>query len=180
MRRKNATWSVRDCLISRAIEEIGDRWTLLILRDLMTGPKRFNQIQENLGIARNLLAERLRRMQGSALVQRDEIDGEPHRHAYRLTEKGIDLQTVIVALNQWGARWLADRKGKPIVFFDAETGAEVEKLAYCSEDGSPVDPSSLVFQATPAAPPEMQERYKDPIPFDGGVSRAKAAVKSGR
>ena len=94
------------CPIAKAVEILGDRWTLLIVRDLLTGTQHFNDLERGLpGISRGLLAERLRRLQRLELVEKVEVENGRQRTAYFLTEAGQELQSVINSLLFWGARW---------------------------------------------------------------------------
>jgi len=94
------------CPIAKAVEILGDRWTLLIVRDLLTGTCHFNDLERGLpGISRGLLAERLRRLQRMGLVEKINLDNNRQRTAYHLTEAGQELQAVIDSLLTWGARW---------------------------------------------------------------------------
>ncbi|HJO20101.1 MAG TPA: helix-turn-helix domain-containing protein, partial [Acidimicrobiales bacterium] len=96
------------CSIARTLEAVGDRWTLLILRDLFRGVRRFERLHGDLGIARNLLTDRLRRLEEAGVVQRVPYQERPVRHEYRLTAKGRDLSPALVALMAWGDRWCAE------------------------------------------------------------------------
>lgn len=94
------------CPIAKALEVVGDRWTLLIVRDLLTGTTQFNELERGLpGISRALLAERLRRLQRLGIVERNTVDSGRSRSSYRLTRAGTELQAVIDALLVWGAAW---------------------------------------------------------------------------
>ena len=94
------------CPIAKAVEILGDRWTLLIVRDLLTGTNHFNELERGLpGISRGLLAERLRRLERMELVEKVALGNGRQRTAYHLTEAGQELQPVINSLLIWGARW---------------------------------------------------------------------------
>ncbi len=99
------------CGAARALDVVGDRWTLLIVRELMLGPRRFTDLLDGLpGISRNLLTERLRALQGDGVVVRDELDPPAARHVYRLTEDGEELAGAMIPLVAWGARRLGARQ----------------------------------------------------------------------
>lgn len=94
------------CPVAKAAEILGDRWTLLIVRDLLTGTRHFNALERGLpGISRGLLAERLRRLQRMGVVEKLEEAAGPRRTEYRLTQAGLELQAVVESLLVWGARW---------------------------------------------------------------------------
>src|SRR5215203_6730394 len=92
------------CSIARSLEVIGERWTLLIVRDVMNGRRRFDELQKGLGIARNTLAARLQRLVDEDILERRAYKRNPTRHEYFLTEKGLDLWPALIALLAWGDR----------------------------------------------------------------------------
>jgi DNA-binding HxlR family transcriptional regulator len=97
------------CSIARSLELVGDRWTLLIVRDLNFGRNRFDQLLESLGVASNTLAERLSRLVDEDIVERVRYNERPERFEYRLTEKGDELGLVLLALMQWGDQYISDK-----------------------------------------------------------------------
>jgi len=99
------------CSIEATLDLVGDRWTLLVLRDIFRGVHRFSQIQDDLGIAKNLLADRLNRLVEHDVLHKVQYQERPPRYEYRLTAKGIDLSPALVALMGWGDRWASD--GEP-------------------------------------------------------------------
>jgi len=96
----------QNCSVARALELIGERWTLLIIRDAFFGLRRFDQFQESLGIARNILADRLARLVEEGIFDRVRYTERPERFEYRLTKKGRDLNVALTALRQWGDEYL--------------------------------------------------------------------------
>lgn len=100
------TYEGQDCSVARALEVVGERWTLLILRDAFLGVRRFDDFQRSLGVARNVLNARLQRLVEHGLLERRRYQERPERFEYRLTEMGLDLLPVIEALMRWGDRWL--------------------------------------------------------------------------
>ncbi len=114
----------QDCSIARALEIVGERWTLLIVRDAFLGRRRFEQFQESLGIARNVLADRLARLVDEGILERVLYSERPERYEYVLTRKGRDLNVALAALRQWGDAHLSEKPpralrrksdGKPVV-----------------------------------------------------------------
>jgi DNA-binding HxlR family transcriptional regulator len=99
----------QDCSIARALEVVGERWTLLIVRDVFLGLRRFDELQENLGIARNVLTERLNRLVDEGILERVRYSERPERFEYRLTAKGRDLNIALTALRQWGDAYLSEK-----------------------------------------------------------------------
>lgn len=112
----------QDCSVARALELVGERWSLLILRDaLFGGSTRFSQFQKSLGVATNILTKRLEDFVAAGLMDRRQPQGE--QAEYLLTQKGLELKPVIIALTEWGDKWV--RPG-PIVFQNESTGRPVE------------------------------------------------------
>ena len=97
------------CSIARALEIVGERWTLLIVRDAFLGLRRFDEFQQSLGIARNVLADRLNRLVEEGIFERVRYSERPERYEYRLTRKGRDLNVALVALRQWGDEYLNEK-----------------------------------------------------------------------
>src|SRR5207244_13145497 len=98
----NRTYEGQNCSIARALEVVGERWTLLIIRDALLGLRRFDEFQRNLGIARKVLADRLRWLVDQGILERVPYQERPARYAYHLTRKGRDLHVALVGLRQWG------------------------------------------------------------------------------
>lgn len=99
----------QNCSIARALEVVGERWTLLIVRDAFLGLRRFEQFQESLGIARNVLTDRLNRLVDEGILERVRYSERPRRDEYQLTRKGRDLQIALAGLRQWGDKYMSDR-----------------------------------------------------------------------
>ena len=99
----------QNCSIARALEVVGERWTLLIIRDAFFGVRRFDEFQERLGIARNVLADRLNRLVDEGILERVRYSERPERFEYRLTRKGRDLVPALVGLRQWGDKYRSER-----------------------------------------------------------------------
>src|SRR5215211_2630900 len=97
------------CSIARTLEVVGERWTLLIVRDAFLGLRRFDQFQESLGIARNVLSDRLNRLVEAGIFERVRYSERPERFEYRLTAKGRELDVALTALRQWGDKHLSDQ-----------------------------------------------------------------------
>ena len=99
----------QNCSIARALEVVGERWTLLIVRDALHGLRRFEQFQDSLGIARNVLADRLSRLVDEGILERVLYSERPERYEYRLTRKGQDLDIALTSLRQWGDAYLSEK-----------------------------------------------------------------------
>ncbi|MGQ0480709.1 MAG: winged helix-turn-helix transcriptional regulator [Pseudonocardia sp.] len=105
-----------DCSIARSLEQVGEKWTFLVLREAFNGVRRFDEIRTNTGAPRQVLTARLTTLVDLGLLRRAPYQqpGQRRRHEYRLTPKGLDLYPVLVALLEWGDRHLADRSGPPL------------------------------------------------------------------
>jgi DNA-binding HxlR family transcriptional regulator len=105
----NRDYRDQNCSVARALEIVGERWTLLIVRDAFLGRRRFDEFQESLGIARNVLTERLTRLVEEGILERVRYSERPERHEYHLTPKGRDLQIAMAGLRQWGDKYLSEK-----------------------------------------------------------------------
>jgi DNA-binding HxlR family transcriptional regulator len=105
----NRTYDGQVCSIARALEAVGERWTLLIVRDAFLGVRRFDEFQKSLGIARNVLTDRLNRLVSEGILERQAYSERPARFDYRLTKKGRELAVPLLALMQWGDRHLTQK-----------------------------------------------------------------------
>ena len=99
----------QNCSIARTLEIVGERWTLLIIRDAFLGLSRFDQFQESLGIARNVLTERLNRLVEEGILERVRYSERPERFEYLLTPKGRELRLALTGLRQWGDKYLSEK-----------------------------------------------------------------------
>ena len=130
------------CSIATTLDVIGDRWSLLILRDVFRGARRFSEIQTDLGIAKNLLSDRLTSLVGHGVLERIPYQERPVRYEYRLTPKGADLSTALIALMGWGDRWYASN-GAPTVLVHERCGEPLEQLVRCPECDETVSPGAI-------------------------------------
>jgi DNA-binding HxlR family transcriptional regulator len=138
------------CTVARSLDVVGDPWTPLILRDLFAGLSRFDQIANDLGISRNLLAQRLDHLTQAGVVERRRYEDSPPRHDYVLTASGRDLAPVLVALVTWGDRWARPAEGSPITFRHA-CGETVTPVLTCPHCGEPATGDSLTAEPGPGA-----------------------------
>jgi DNA-binding HxlR family transcriptional regulator len=139
------------CSIARSLELVGERWTLLIVRDLVFGLSRFDQLLESLGIASNVLTDRLNRLVDEGIVKRVRYRERPERFEYRLTKKGGELGLVLLALLQWGDRHVS---AKPPRIARRRSDRSPVRVALVAGDGSPVAPGDLELLPGPGARPE--------------------------
>jgi DNA-binding HxlR family transcriptional regulator len=123
------------CSIAKALEVVGERWTLLIVRDVMLGRRRFEEIQKGLGVARNVLSARLQRLVEEDILERRPYQEGPERYEYFLTEKGLDLWPSLVALQGWGDRHTEYPDGPPLKIVHKECGGPVSDRGICEGCG---------------------------------------------
>ncbi len=133
---RELSWTDPDCPVARAVDVIGDRWSLLIVRDAMDGARSFTDFQQRTGIARNILADRLRKLVANGLVDQVEAPSGKRR-VYALTEAGKDLFPVIVTLRQWGERHVYE-PGEPHSVLVDEHGEVVPPVVPTAADGRPL------------------------------------------
>ena len=123
------------CSIAKALELVGERWSLLIVRDVMNRRRRFDELQKGLGIARNTLAARLQRLVEEDILERRAYQRNPIRHEYFLTEKGLDLWPALIALLAWGDRHSPGPEGPPMLIVHKDCGGRVSDRGTCEECG---------------------------------------------
>jgi DNA-binding HxlR family transcriptional regulator len=139
------------CSVARTVSVIGDRWTLLILRDCFLRVRRFEEFQARLGITRPILAHRLRKLVKASVLARVPYQERPLRHEYRLTQKGLDLYPVVMSLVHWGDVHMADRKGRPLLHEHKQCGKTFDPVMVCSGCGEPLDPRKVHVHRGPGA-----------------------------
>ena len=149
-----------NCSIANALELIGEWWTILILREAFFGTRRFEDFQQHLGIARNILSARLRKLCDSGVLERVPVKQGAKRHEYRLTEMGRDLQPTLIALTQWGDRWLHTEDGAPVRFIERASGEEIADIAVLSKAGRALTARDMALVPGPGATAATRERLR--------------------
>jgi DNA-binding HxlR family transcriptional regulator len=139
-----------NCSISRPLAVLGERWTLLVIKEAFLGVKRFEDMQRDLGVARNVLADRLQKLVGEGILERRRYEERPPRFEYKLTAKGRDLYPVIVSIMRWGDRYTAEA-GAPVRLIHEPCGQEAEPKLVCSHCGEEIDPREMRPEAGPGA-----------------------------
>ena len=139
----NRTYPGQDCSIARTLEVVGERWSLLILREAFWGTSRFDDFQAQLGIARNVLTARLTHLCDSGLMEKRMYSERPPRYEYRLTDAGRALGPVLIALIQWGDAHQPSPGGPPIRVLHSRCGGDVDALLHCSRCGAHVEYADL-------------------------------------
>jgi DNA-binding HxlR family transcriptional regulator len=127
------------CSIARTLELVGERWTLLVIREVFNGHRKFSEMQRSLGVARNVLAARLETLVDEGILERRAYSERPERYEYFLTEKGLDLWPLMIDLMQWGDKWEPLPEGRPmIVVHKGECGGEIDHRRICTKCGKPL------------------------------------------
>ncbi len=122
-----------NCSLAQTLNIVGERWSLLIIRDASFGVCHFDDFQKSLGVARNMLSMRLKQLTESGVLSKTVDEG--HRSEYHLTEKGWDLMPVLLAMTHWGDKHVPAEKGERVVFVDRKTGRPIEPMAIHDADG---------------------------------------------
>jgi DNA-binding HxlR family transcriptional regulator len=126
------------CSVARALNEVGDWWSLLVVLHAMYGTRRFVDFQQELGIARNILCDRLARLVDNEVLKKVEVGEHGSRFEYRLTDKGRDLFPIVIALRQWGDKWNPAPGQPPLDLRDRETGRTIRQVEVQDADGNPL------------------------------------------
>ncbi len=137
------------CPIARSLDVVGEWWSILILRDAFRGVRRFDDFQQSLGIARNMLSRRLKRLVDAGLLETRQYSARPPRHDYRLTAKGRDFYPVLMTLMDWGNRWA--RRRHSAVPLSRLTQAPLEPVLIDRATGEPITPATVVMRYPGAA-----------------------------
>jgi DNA-binding HxlR family transcriptional regulator len=138
------------CSVARAMDILGERWTMLIMREAFYGVRRFSDMQRNLGIARNILSTRLQTLVRSGILERRLYQEEPERFEYRLTQAGRDLYPAVIAIMKWGDEYLADEAGPPVVLRHT-CGELIDPVLVCDCCGEPLHPHDVTPEPGPGA-----------------------------
>jgi DNA-binding HxlR family transcriptional regulator len=155
------------CSLARTVAVIGDRWSLLILRESFLRVRRFEAFQSSLGITRHLLAERLKKMVRLGVLRRVPYQDSPKRYEYILTPKGLDLYPVIMAIVHWGDTHMVDERGRPLLHEHHSCGKMFDPVMVCSECGEPLKAKEVHVHSGPGARPSASSE-----------ARAKATAKA--
>jgi len=158
---KLKSFAAMDCSLAQALEVVGERWTLLILRDAFFGIRRFEEFQRRLGIARNILSARLTRLVDAGILERHAVSAGGKWAEYRLTEKGLALQPALLALTQWGDCWYPPETGVRVEFTERSTGRPIRPLRPCAEDGRELEPREIRARRGIADPAREDRRVQE-------------------
>jgi DNA-binding HxlR family transcriptional regulator len=148
------------CSIAAALSVVGERWSLLIVRDVMLGLRRFDEIQADLGIARNVLQARLERLTEQGVLGRQRYHERPARYEYLLTDKGLDLWPTMVALMEWGDTHAPLPGGPPVLLEHRDCGGAVDSHRLCERCGQALSVRDVQAVAGPGAAPDHPLRRR--------------------
>ena len=140
------------CSIVRTLEVIGDRWTMLVVRDAFLGVRRFDEFQRSLGVARNVLTDRLARLVADGILQRRRYQERPERFEYSLTPAGLDLWPVLIGLLTWGDKHRPEEAGPPRLMWHRGCGGAITARATCAACGEPLPPTEIETELGPGTP----------------------------
>lgn len=140
---RQTSFATMQCSLARSLELIGDWWTPLIIRDLGRGIDRFDGLVADLGISRNLLTTRLAHLTRHGIVTRSRYRDHPPRDRYVLTEAGLDLMPVLMALTAWGDRWASPDGRRPVLFQHRQCGHEFTPVVTCDGCGGAIDTAGV-------------------------------------
>ena len=147
------TYEGQNCSIAKTLEIVGERWTVLILREVFLGRRRFDEMAQNLSIARNVLTQRLQRLIDEGVLEKTAYQERPQRFEYRLTEKGLDLWPTLITLMQFGDRYYAP-EGPPLVLTHRDCGGSVDGHRICTVCGAKLSARDVRAHEGPGSIPE--------------------------
>lgn len=139
------------CSLARSLSIVGDRWTLLVLRECFLRVRRFEEFEQRLGIARHVLADRLKKLTDAGVLRKVPYQERPRREEYRLTEKGLDLYPVMLSLLDWGDKWMAGPEGPPVLRRHKACGHVTHAVHTCSECGEVLGARDMTVEIGPGA-----------------------------
>jgi DNA-binding HxlR family transcriptional regulator len=146
-------WSVDNCTIARAMAILGEKWTVVVMREVFNGIRRFDDMRVRTGIPRQVLANRLASLVEHGLLRRAPYrePGARERYEYRLTAKGLDVYPVLITVKAWGDRYLADPEGSPLELVHRDCGAEVYAEIRCTAGHQVTEPRDVLPRPGPGA-----------------------------
>ena len=145
------------CSVARTLDIIGEWWTLLLLRDVFYGVRRFEALRAHLSISRKVLTSRLQRLTEEGILKKVPYQDAPARFEYRLTRKGQDLLPVLLTIMNWGDRWMSEANKVPVIFVHKDCGKETTPKLVCSHCGGELTAHNMRPRPGPGAPPEEVE-----------------------
>lgn len=151
-----------ECSVARTLDLVGDKWTLLVIRDAFYGVRRFEDFTRDLGIARNVLTDRLGRLVEAEILEKQQYEQRPPRHEYRLTRKGRELFGVLLTLMHWGDTWAPADEGPPVDLIHHDCGEATHAVASCARCGGALAPFNVHVEPLPEVIAEVIEARSAP------------------
>lgn len=158
---KTKSFSDMQCSIARTLEHVGSWWSLLIIRDVMMGARRFKHFEKSLGIAKNTLTNRLAQLVDAGILEKVPASDGTAFDEYKLTERGRELAPVMIALSQWGDRWVPHEKGPSTEIIDAQSGERLPQVWPRRENGEKMPLSDISMRIADNAPSKNWSKEKD-------------------
>ena len=170
----------KECSMARAMEVVGDRWSILILREAYYGVKRFDEFEYYVGVAPNILSSRLKKFVDAGVMTRIPLPEHSGRYEYVLTEKGRDFFPAYLALKKWGDDWLAEPEGPQVVFRDRAAGREIKYPKLLTASGKPLRLEDVEVVAGAGAVAFNRKRFGGAADAGPAKAGAKSRVSSRR
>ena len=158
---QRSSFSEMPCSVAKTLDIIGEWWTLLILRDVFYGVRRFEGLRTHLGISRKVLTNRLARLIDAEILKKVLYQKQPPRYEYRLTKKGLELLPILLTIMNWGDKWLSESNKTPVIFVHKDCGKEITPKLVCSHCGGDLNARNVYPTAGPGAPADEVEKLRD-------------------
>lgn len=155
-----------DCNVAQALEQIGEWWTLMIIRDVFSGTRTFDGFQKSLKISTSVLSLRLEKLTNCEILERKQSKSDGRSFEYLLTERGLELYPLIIALMQWGEKWAPNGRGARMEVVDRKTGRAIKGAQVISDDGAELRPWEAKFVAGPGASESLRALLQNDVDYD--------------
>lgn len=146
---KRTSFKEWQCSIAQSVEQIGDAWTLLVLRNAFCGMRRFEDFRDGLNVASNILSDRLRHLTDVGILQKVPDPNDGRRVEYRLTDKGMELYPLLVFLLQWGDKWMPTEEGTRMTLVDRHTGQQLAPIRVTNMGGTEIQATDVSMEPGP-------------------------------
>jgi DNA-binding HxlR family transcriptional regulator len=150
----------QNCSVARPLAFLGERWSILVLRLIFVGFRRFDELQGELGVATNILSDRLATLVEEGIIEKRRYSEHPERFEYRLTDKGRDLQPILLSFLRWGDKYTAGRSGPPLETVHTECDHAFHMVPTCSHCGEEIRPREVRARPGPGATKGQRERLE--------------------
>lgn len=158
---QRSSFSSMPCSVARTLDIIGEWWTLLILRDVFYGVRRFENLRSHLGVSRKVLTNRLGRLTDEQILKKVLYQNQPSRYEYQLTKKGLELLPVLLTLMNWGDKWISEADMTPVIFVHKDCGEEITPKLVCSHCGGDLNAHNVYPTPGPGAPSDEIKRLRE-------------------